>query len=158
MGLVDPKCIQNDIDNGTYTKDCPEAPLVASNIVWELIQKPVIAKKGLGEETKNLSDEQYSVKVSYNNVYVKICSNSIPEFEYECDYSVFKNVMTSWTTDYVNWCGIELPGTKSSDQDKALKTSRIMYIINGSLAILLIFLAVYTWRTKKRYDLLVKNY
>lgn len=39
MGIFDWKCLKKDIEEGTFTKDCPSGPPVASNIIWELISK-----------------------------------------------------------------------------------------------------------------------
>lgn len=108
---------------------------------------------------KNLGDDdQYQVKVSYNNVYVKICPNSVSENDYACDYSVFKTAMGNWSVDYVSWCGIELPGQRASDSERAKKTANFMYAVNSVMGILVIVLGFCTLKTKRKYEQEIKTY
>ena len=98
--LLDADCLQKEVMNGLPSTEevcgVPH-PVVASNIIYELIQRK--------------TDQKWRVKFSYNNVYYKICTNSVKDEydQYYCEFDEFvntieENYLTKVNlTEYCDW-------------------------------------------------------
>lgn len=158
-GVQNLECIQKDINEGTFTESCPGMPVVASNIVWELIKKPSdkiegqIKKRKKEKILSNFSEskaDQFEVKISFNQKYIKFCPDSKEEDDYACDYSIFLKKLRSLTVDYTSYCGFELNPEEKSKSFSTLKA--VLIGLNLFLTIMVGFLCVTACKAQRKYQ------
>lgn len=91
---VNASCMVQELRENKVIEDCPKGPPVASQIIWELIQR----KK-----------THFFVRVKYNGDYLNICEKEGAVSPYECTLAEFKYKLNEdyIVHDYREYCNLD---------------------------------------------------
>ena len=100
LGVIDPKCIYKQVDEGVELDWCQKSPPLASSLQWELIRL---------KNPNVVLNEDFGVRFSYNGDYINVCGAQDPKStQFICKISDFEKIVSEKfvVEDLEDYCGL----------------------------------------------------